>query len=112
MVSIEELTTAHKQICEKALNIAIQRGDEYATREETLKTFKEVGEEMRMHPAYVALVLLSIKHKRIIQQFQHGEPIEDSVVDNINYGIYAQVLLDDEVIIKPTKMALSRRDKK
>ncbi len=96
MITIEELIQKHKTICLDALDLVKQRGREYATDEDTLKTFREVSEEMGVNSSTIAMVLLSIKHKRLIEQIKNGKPITDSSRDLINYTIYVEVLLEEE----------------
>jgi hypothetical protein len=96
MTTLEELTKAHNSITHAALQLVIQRGDEYATKDDTLKTFREVGAELGIPASTVAMILLSIKHKRIIQQRHNKKPFSDSIKDLINYGIYLYVLSEEE----------------
>ena len=98
MTTVDELTKIHKKICQEALDLAVQRGDEYATKEDTLKTFRLAGDSMSKPPSSVALTLLSIKFMRICEQISKGMIPKDSIRDLINYGIYLEVLLNDEIV--------------
>lgn len=88
MVTIEELTAVHQGICKEALLLACKRGDEYARREDTLKTFYSAAEMMNCKPEDVADTLISIKVSRLL----NGQYKLDTIYDLINYLIYKAVL--------------------
>ena len=95
-MNIEELEDKHKEICQEALNLVSQRNEEYASKGDLLKTFIETAEELGTEPYRIALVLLAIKHKRIVEQIKNRKPIRDSIRDLINYAIYVEALLEEE----------------
>ena len=88
MVTIEELTERHQNICKEALLLACKRGDEYARREDTLQTFKAAAEFGGVTPEQVANVMIAVKVSRLL----NGQFKMDTIYDLINYLIYKAVL--------------------
>lgn len=96
LITIEKLLYEQNFIFGECQEIVKQRGKEYATDVDTLKTFREVGEEHGIPASKVAAILLSIKYKRIMEQLKNGKIPTDSFRDLINYTVYVEVLLKQE----------------
>ena len=96
MTTIEEIITKHDLVCKDARDLLIDRGEEYARKDDELKTFKAVGNDTQITPANIALVLLGIKYHRILEQMNKGEIPRDSFRDLINYCVFCELLLEQE----------------
>lgn len=96
MTTIEQIITKHKKVCQEAFDLIVQRGKEYANEDDELKTFRAVGVSMSHKPSEVALLLLSIKYHRIMEQVSKNKIPRDSFRDLINYCILTELLLDQE----------------
>ena len=68
-----------------------QRGKEYATDEDTLKTFRHAAAMLGIEPSKVVDQLIAVK---VARMFNSKEIPYDSVLDCINYLVYKIVLME------------------
>jgi len=81
------LIALHKNLCEIALKIALQRGKEYATDEDELRTFKTAAATYGCKPQDIARMQLCLK----VARMQEGIK-QDTLLDIINYAVYLEAL--------------------
>lgn len=101
MTTLDEIIRKYDQVSNEARQLLLNRGEEYARKEDELKTFKAVGNDTQITPANVALVLLGIKYHRILEQMDKGKIPRDSFRDLINYCVFCELLLEQEQGIEP-----------
>lgn len=96
MTTVKEMLQFHDTFCGEARDLALERGDEYASGADTYSVFKKVGEIISEYPSKVAFTLLCIKVSRLENQMVHGNRIYDSVRDLINYAVYLTQMYKEE----------------
>lgn len=95
MITIEQLKTRHKEICDAALKLVEQRGNEYAVNYDTLRTFRRAASFNDYQPSEIADVMIAIKISRMFNNDSENIPY-DSIMDCINYLVYKVVLMEEE----------------
>lgn len=97
MTTIEQLKAEHKRICDNARNIAVERGTQYATEEDTLQTFSRASYLIGSTSALLCMDLIGIKVSRLSQQIMTNPTgMMDSIFDIINYLVYLTLLYKEE----------------
>ena len=92
MITRIELEKIHKIVCEKALQIAIERGDEYSNNTDELRTFRLTGQLFGCEPSDVAKMQVCLKVARL-----KNDGKIDTGLDLINYVIYMLILKTEEI---------------
>ena len=83
----EELIKFHNDLCARARLIALERGEEYATDDDELRTFRTAARAFGCEPQDIARMQLCLKVARLQQGMK-----QDTILDIINYAVYLDAL--------------------
>lgn len=93
MITIDQLKTRHKEICDSALKLVEERGNEYAAPRDTLSTFRKTAAMLNTHPSDIADNMIALKVARMTNTIDLQM---DSILDCINYLVYKVVLMEED----------------
>ena len=87
MTTIEQLEKYHLDLCQSARTLVRERGNEYASDDDTLETFKRAALMYGCEPKDVARMQICLKVARMKKGYK-----QDTVKDLINYAVYYDIL--------------------
>lgn len=91
-ITIEELMRHMDMVFENCKALAQQRGDNYASRTDTLKVFTEVADNVNLAPWVIANILVEIKIARFRENIRNGVDYRDSMLDLMVYLNFFDIL--------------------
>ena len=95
-VTIDDLIQFMQENFENCIQLAIGRGDQYATQEDTLKTFRSGAKRLNVTPSYFCLTLIVVKMERFMMNVNNNVDYTDSMLDLIIYLNFYDILKKEE----------------
>lgn len=97
----EELKVLSDDLLKKSLEILFRKGKDYNISEDVFLAFKNAAEILMLTPERICLTYLFKHLDKIVrlvsyEQTAEGEPIQETILDSINYLILLYGMIDEQ----------------